>query len=81
MEGVEMEKITLTVEDHTGTAKIEWIAENQYSVAHYAAFISVPYQNSRWENLFVYDKDKLSEAMEKAKQYLEMVLSRCTLCG
>lgn len=76
-----MEKITLTIENNTGTAEIKWIAENQYSVAHYAAFISVPYQNSRWENLFIYDKDKLPEAIEKAKQYLEMDLSRCTLCG
>lgn len=75
-----MEKITLTIEGNTGTAKIEWIAENKYSVAHYAAFISVPYQNSRWENLFIYDKDKLQEATEKAKQYLEMALLRCGLC-
>lgn len=76
-----MEKIALTIEDNTGTAKIEWIAENQYSMAHYAAFISVPYQNSRWENLFVYDKNKLPVAKEKAKQYLEMALLRCALCG
>lgn len=76
-----MEKITLTVEGNTGIAKIEWIEENQYSVAHYVAFILAPYQNSRWESLFVYDKDKLPEAMKKAKQYLEMALLRCTLCG
>lgn len=76
-----METITLTVDGHTGTAEIKWIAENQWSVAHYGAFISVPFQNGRWENLFVYDKEKLSEAIEKAKEHLEMALSRCTLCG
>ena len=76
-----MEKFTLTIEGHTGTAEVKWIPENQWNVAHYGAFISVPYQNSRWENLFVYDKEKLTEATEKAKQYLEMALSRCTLCG
>ena len=76
-----MEKITLKVDGHTGTAEVKWIEENQWSVAHYEAFISVPFQNSRWENLFVYGKEKLAEATEKAKQYLEMDLSRCTLCG
>lgn len=76
-----MEIITLMVDGHTGTAEIKWIAENQWSVAHYGAFISVPFQNSRWENLFIYDKEKLPEAIEKAKVYLETALSRCTLCG
>ena len=63
-----MEIITLTVDGLTGTAEIKWIVENQWSVAHYGAFISVPFQNGRWENLFVYDKEKLSEAIEKAKE-------------
>ena len=76
-----MEKIMLAVEGRTGVAEIKWIEENQWNVAHYEAFILVPFQNSRWENLFVYDKEKLAEAREKAKQYLEMALSRCTLCG
>lgn len=75
-----MERITLTVAGHEGTADVKWIPETQWSVAHYGAFISVPYQNSRWENLFVHDKAKLAEATEKAKQYLKMALSRCTLC-
>lgn len=76
-----MEIITLTVDGRTGTAEIKWIAENQWSVAHYEAFISVPFQNSRWENLFIYNKEKLAEATEKVKEYLEMTLSRCTLFG
>ena len=75
------QKITLTVDGLTGTAEIKWITENQWNVAHYEAFISVQFQNGRWENLFVYDKEKLAEATKKAKQYLEMDLSRCTLCG
>lgn len=66
---------------YTGTAKVEWIEKNQYSVGHYEAFISVPYQNSRWENLFIYDREKASDATEKAKQLLELYLLRCTLCG
>ena len=72
--------IILTIDGLSAVAELKWIGENQWSVAHYAAFISVPFQNSKWENLFVYDKEKLKEATQKAKQYLEMALSRCTLC-
>lgn len=72
--------ITLTVGNYTGTAEIKWIKETPYTSAHYGAFITVPFQDSRWENLFVYAKDNLSEAIEKGKCYLEMALSRCTLC-
>ena len=75
-----MKKITLKVDGHTGSAEVKWIEENQWSVAHYEAFISVPFQDSRWENLFIYGKEKLAEAEVKAEQYLEMALSRCTLC-
>lgn len=74
-----MKTITLTVDGHTGMAKIKWVEENQFSVAHYVAFISVPFQNGRTENLFVYRKEKISEAIDKARSYLEMALSRCTL--
>ena len=76
-----MGKITLKIDGYTGTAEVKWIEETQWSIAHYEAFISVPFQNSRWENLFIYSKEKLTEATEKAKQYLEMALSHCTLCG
>lgn len=57
------------------------IQENQWSVAHYEAFISVQFKNARWKNLFVYDKEKITDAEKKAKEYLEMALLRCTLCG
>ena len=74
-----MKTITLTVNGNTGTAEIKWVEENQFSVAHYVAFISVPFQNGRTENLFVYRKEKIAEAIDKARNYLEMALSRCTL--
>lgn len=74
-----MKTITLTVDGNTGTAEIKWVEENKFSVAHYVALISVPFQNGRTENLFVYDKEKIAEATEKAENYLEMALSRCTL--
>ena len=73
-----MKTIILTVNGYTGMAKIKWIEENQFSVAHYVALISAPFQNGRTENLFVYDKEKIAEATEKAENYLEMALSRCT---
>ena len=75
-----METIILTVGSHTGTADIRWFDENKWSVAHYEVFITVPFQDSSWQNLFVYDKLQVLDAMEKAKQQLEMALLRCTLC-
>lgn len=75
------DKIEMIINGHNGVAEVRWIPESEYSLAHYAAFISVPYQNSRWENLFVYDKNELDEAIDKAKVYLEITLKRCTLCG
>ena len=78
-----MEKITitLTIDGHTGTAEVKWIGESKWSVAHYGVFIAVPFQDGRWEDLFIYDKEKSAEAREKAREYLEAALSRCTLCG
>ena len=49
------EIIKLEVCGHTGTAEIKWIPDNEYDVAHYAAFISVPFKDSRWQHLFIYD--------------------------
>lgn len=74
-------KIEMTINGYKGTAEVRWIQKSEYSVAHYAAFISVPFQDSRWESLFVYNKNKLDEAVDKAKDYLEIALERCTLCG
>ena len=74
------EIISLEVNGHTGTAEVKWIPDNGYNVAHYGAFISVPYQNSKWEHLFIYDKADLEGAKAKAKVYLEIALQRCTLC-
>ena len=74
------EIIKLEVDGHIGTAEIKWIPDNEYSVAHYAAFISVPFQDSMWEHLFIYDKADIAGAKAKAKVYLEIALQRCTLC-
>ena len=76
-----MEEVTLKVGKHTGIAQVRWIEADEWTVAHYAALISVPFQNGRWQHLFVFDKEKLAEAKQVAKEYLEMDLSRCTLCG
>ena len=73
------EIISLEVNGHTGIAEVEWIPDNGYNVAHYGAFISVPYQNSRWEHLFIYDKADLEGAKAKAENYLKSALQRCTL--
>ena len=75
-----IEIIKLEVDGHTGTAEIKWIPDNEYGVAHYAAFISVPFQDSRWEHLFIYDKADLDSAKAKAEKYLKSDLQRCTLC-
>ena len=72
-------KIEMTVNGYSGSAEIEWIPDNKYSVAHYESLISVPFKNCRFENLFIYDKNKLDEAIEKAKRYLRSELQRCTL--
>lgn len=74
------EIIKLEVDGNIGTAEIKWIQDNEYSVAHYAAFISVPFQDSRWEHLFIYDKVDLGSAKAKAEDYLKSALQRCTLC-
>ena len=74
------EIIKLEVGGHIGTAEIKWIPDNEYGVAHYAAFISVPCQDSRWEHLFIYDKPDLESAKAKAENDLKSALQRCTLC-
>lgn len=76
-----MEEVTLKVGKHTGIAQVRWIEADEWTVAHYAALISVPFQNDRWESLFVVDKEKLPEAIERAKEILTIYLLRCTACG
>lgn len=76
-----MEEVTLKVGKHTGIAQVRWMEADEWNVAHYAALISVPFQNGRWQHLFVFDKEKLPEAIEKAKEILTIYLLRCTACG
>lgn len=74
------EIISLEVNGHTGTADVKWITGSIYSIGHYGAFISVPFKDSEWIHLFVYDKCDLDVAIDKARDYLECALQRCTLC-
>lgn len=69
--------ITIT-KQYTGTAKVKWIPENRWSVGHYEAFICVPFKDTFWESLFVYDKENLDEAVEKAAKWLDYHLEHCT---
>lgn len=64
---------------YRGKGEIKWINDG-YNVPHYSAFISVPFQNSRWNNLGVYEKDAITKAIERCKEEIEMALDRCTLC-
>lgn len=72
--------ISLESNGLTGTAEVCWIPDSQYNVAHYGAFITVPYQPSNWVHLFIHDKADLNRAIEKAKEYLQNALEHCTLC-
>lgn len=72
--------IRLEINGYSGTAEVKWVRDDKYNVAHYGAFISVPFQDSEWVHLFVYDKCELDVAIGKARDYLECALQRCTLC-
>ena len=76
-----MKRIEMELNGHLVIATVKWVPDNKWSVAHYEVFLSVPFQNSKLDSLFVYDKEQLELAIEKAKQRLEMELARCTLCG
>lgn len=73
-------EIILEYEGLKGNASVEWIEENQYGVGHYAVLISVPYQNCKWENLFIFNRNDGKLAMQKAEEHLRSALMRCTLC-
>lgn len=73
-------EIILEYEGLKGNASVEWIEENQYGVGHYAVLISVPYQNCKWENLFIFNRNDGKLAMQKAEERLRSALMRCTLC-
>jgi hypothetical protein len=72
-------EINMTVNGQSGTAEVVWVPDSIYNVAHYEVLLSVPFQDSRWEHLFIHDKSKLDEAIEKAKENLKFRLQRCTL--
>lgn len=60
------------------SVKVEWIPESKHSAAHYAAFISVPFKDSRWHNLFVYDRDQEEAALIVADDIARDELRDCT---
>ena len=64
---------------YKGTGEIKWVNDG-YNVPHYNAFISVPFQNSRWCNLGIYEKGAISKAVARCKEEVELALNRCTLC-
>lgn len=74
-------EIEVKYQDLTGYAEIYWLETNEYNVAHYAAFITVPWQDSRWHHLGICDKSQLRAAINIARNYTEYFLSRCMLCG
>ena len=75
-----MEKITLTIKEHTGTALVKWLPKDQWNDGHYEALITVPYKDSRWESLFIYDEEALDKALDKALQQLKSALLLCGIC-
>lgn len=77
--------IEMTVNGHKGNAEVKWFPEHwDYDQqctrqGEYKVFISVPFQDSRWESLFVFDENKREVAIEKAYDHLNSTLKRCTL--
>ena len=74
-------KITLEVGGHTGTAELIWKPASKYGLAHYEAFITVPYQDSRYEHLHIYKELDREYAMTLSRCILESALQDCMLCG
>lgn len=75
-----MVKLSLEVNGITGTAEVNWIPTNQWAIAHYEAFIVVPFQNPQKVHLYVNNKKDINIAVAKAKDQLESALQRCILC-
>jgi hypothetical protein len=75
-----MKKITLTINERTGTALVKWCLTDQWNDGHYEALITVPYKDSRWESLFIYDEEALDKALDKALQELKSALLHCGMC-
>lgn len=75
-----MTKFTVSNGNYDANVCVRWIPDNQYNVAHYNAFITVPFQDSNNVHLYVFNKSELDVAIDKATEYAKMFLSRCTLC-
>ena len=72
--------IEMTVNGHKGNAEVKWFPEHwDYDQqctrqGEYKVFISVPFQDSRWESLFVFDENKREVAIEKAYDLSHILL-------
>lgn len=74
----DLPRIEATVEGNTGSAKVAFIEDDGYNAPHWSAFISVPFQDSKWEYLGGSSLTK-EDAIAKAMNALEYRLSRCRL--
>lgn len=66
------------VDGFKGTAEICRIENDGFNVPHWGIFITVPFQDSKWEKFFGEHTEE--ELIGYAKEHLEYRLSRCTLC-
>lgn len=70
--------IEMNINNNVGSARIMWKPDSPCSVGHYEAFIIVPFQDARWEHLFIFDKGRFDVAIEKAKYCLALALQNCS---
>lgn len=70
--------IEMNVNNYVGSTRIMWKPDSPYSVGHYEAFIIVPFQDVKWEHLFIFDKGRFDDAVEKAKCCLALALQNCS---
>ena len=76
-----MNTITLTIDGRTGTAELVWKPPSKWGLAHYEVYITVPYQDSRYEHLHIYKESDRVYAMTLSRCILENALQNCMLCG
>ena len=76
-----MNTITLTINGRTGTAELIWKPSSKWGIAHYEAYITVPYQDSRYEHLHIYKESDRDYAKTLSRCILENALQECMLCG
>ena len=58
-----------------GSGVVSFIPDDGYNAPHWAVFVTVPYQPSKWEYLHA---DSEEEAIAEAQEIVEYKLSICT---